>query len=300
MEIEDLRSQTQKRRSPKRRGPRVSVRRIGTVLVTGLVLLVLLGGAGILFFLRQRMVTSEAHEVASYYVLHNDLVYKKIGTDVKLGFFPFGSLGDEASHITYGVSGSSGSGRVEVELAWEDGTWEVTEAVLDGPGGPVWLVTTTEAADDGEYHPDPEAERHLLRGAQLINAGRTQEGIRELSAAIMADDQYAEAWYWRGRAYQEDAQYEAALNDFQRALDLDDNHADAHEGIAYVYGKLGQYEQALPHLDRYVELRPEEGRAWHARGHAHFQLHHTEQARSDATKGCELGYQPACDALQSL
>lgn len=296
MDIDQLRSQTREIAPPRERrsiiGPLLAAVAVGALVIAGVVL----------WLSRSAITGSDAHQVAVTFIEQDEVLARKLGDEITLGFMPRGTVretddGGGEAKIIYSVTGSSAEGRVRVVLERTEGQWELVSAVLDGADGPLSLEVD-ERRDPSL--PSPQAEHHVLRGAQLVNAGRASEGIKELELAVTLDADYADAWYWRGRAHQEMDHWQRAYDDFESAIALDSELADAHEGAAFALGQLDRWEDALPHLDEYVELKPESGEAWLARGHALYKLDRTDEALRDLSKSCDLGHQPGCEARDKI
>ena len=295
MDIDELRSQT------KERAPRRDRRQLVSPILIVVAVIVLVGAGFLLYNAQTSITRSGAHAVAVEFIETSEVLHRKLGGGLEIGLMPIGNVSESTATITYRVTGVDGEARVHVMLGKDGDSWRLDNAIMDdGVTGPLVLVQRQPGDQGDEYRPDPRSERHVLRGAQLVNSGRSQEALKELELAVAADHTNPEAWYWRGRAYQELDQAGPALADFQKTLELSADHTGAHEGAAEVLTGQEQYEQALVHLDRVVELEPEEGYAWHHRGYTQLMLGKAAEARADAEKACSLGFEPGCEALSKL
>ncbi|MBN2797603.1 MAG: tetratricopeptide repeat protein [Deltaproteobacteria bacterium] len=301
MDIDDLRAQA--RPGPPSDPPAAAIgkllSKVAGVTLLAAALIGALGGGAWFWMARQAIVSTEAHEISVAYIEHNEILAQKLGGDLSVGALPVGEVGEDEARITYTITGSKRSAEVNLLLKNTEDGWMIRSAILDeGAGSTLWLVR--EDADQEAGKPDPRSEHHVMRGAQLINAGRSSEGLEELNLAISIDKTNADAWYWRARAFQEAGDFPAAQTDFEQSLALNPALPDAYEGLASVLGEQDLWAEALAQLDHFVALSPDSGMAYHVRSYAQFRLDHLEEARADATRSCELGYQAGCEALAQL
>lgn len=299
MDIDQLRASTRTTPPPEPRESAVGslFKRllIGSAVATAALLL--FGGVGWIWLSRNAIVSTEAHSYAVEFISANEVLRQKLGEPLSVGFFPDGAVSEQEASLIYEVKGSKHDGTVELSLAHGEEGWVVRSAALEeGGGASLWLVRENDHSDG----PDPRAEHLVLRAAQLINAGRSQESFEQLQAAISIDPRHAAAYYWRGRAWQEAHDFPQAQADFEEALRLQEGLADAHEGLAAVLGEQGNWTAALPHLDRAVALSESPAATLHLRSYAHFKLDHLDQARADAQASCDAGYALGCEALSQL
>lgn len=77
--------------------------------------------------------------------------------------------------------------------------------------------------------------------------GQRTPGQTELSA----DD-----WYRRGREYQAQQDYDAAVAAYLEALQRDHALGDAHNALGVTYAQQGRYDEAIAELKQAIELKP--------------------------------------------
>src|SRR5262249_70378 len=82
--------------------------------------------------------------------------------------------------------------------------------------------------------------------------GRHAEALADLDKARRAEPGNAEIYYERGRTYQNQGSYQAALADYQKALELGPNEAGFHNQLAWFLATCPV--QGLRHSKRAVEL----------------------------------------------
>ena len=159
-----------------------------------------------------------------------------------------------------------------------------------------------------------------------------QAAIVAFTEAIALDPAYADAFSRRGRAYTDLKDYPRALEDINRALHLDPRLGRAYIARAKTYVDMGENRRAIEDASEAIRLLPEmpnaytiRGRALNALGEHQKALADYDQAirlsprfpvayagragvrrnlgdrsgaREDATRACDLGFQPACDRIQ--
>lgn len=73
-----------------------------------------------------------------------------------------------------------------------------------------------------------QARDSLNRGLGFLNSGNMEDALRQFTVALSTDSTLAEAYYWRGRAYETRGDRDAAILALSRylSLALDGEHAD--------------------------------------------------------------------------
>jgi regulator of sirC expression with transglutaminase-like and TPR domain len=151
---------------------------------------------------------------------------------------------------------------------------------------------------DSRKDPTVSARKHLVRGYRLYRKGRLNDAVAQYSKAIEMDSKNPEAFYWRGRAWFRMEQYDQAMNDFKRAIALRSGYAEAWDNLAWLYLRRKEYPQAVACLTRSIDLNSNNGWAYHTRGRCYFQMGLLDQALKDASKACQLGFRPGCEAVE--
>lgn len=101
------------------------------------------------------------------------------------------------------------------------------------------------------------ADGHNHAGVKHFQEGRIQEAIQSYSRAILADPEYAAAYYNRGQAYFAHGRPRLAVKDHTRAIELSPNHPQlpvAYAGRAMAYTLLGEDEEAQHDMSKAIEL----------------------------------------------
>ncbi len=121
----------------------------------------------------------------------------------------------------------------------------------------------------------------------------TQRLIRACTAVIRSGHQspenLARAFFNRGRAWADQANYDRAIQDFDQAIRLDPAYPDAfnNRGVAWL-GK-GQMQSAAADFDQAITLDPNYAIAIYNRGLAAQNLGHADEAARYFAKAREVG-----------
>jgi tetratricopeptide (TPR) repeat protein len=104
---------------------------------------------------------------------------------------------------------------------------------------------------------DPE-NRPLLRALadSLLDAGRAEQALTEVDAALAAAPDEAELHEIRGTVLARMGRAEPARAEFEKALELDAKNAAARAGLATLAANAGDVPGAIEHLDAAFELAP--------------------------------------------
>ena len=87
--------------------------------------------------------------------------------------------------------------------------------------------------------------QELQMGVESHRAGNFRDAIEIYSAVITKNKQSAEAYNWRGMAYEEMNQLDQALDDLNEAIRLSPKYADAYNNRGEVYRKKNMLREAL-------------------------------------------------------
>ena len=103
----------------------------------------------------------------------------------------------------------------------------------------------------------PEAEA-LRRGIDLVNRGRYDEAITELTNAIQANPTSARAYYNRGRAYVGKDETNQAIGDYSKAIELNNPEIiqGAYNNRGQAYEKLSDFDHALADYTKGIDVMP--------------------------------------------
>ena len=90
----------------------------------------------------------------------------------------------------------------------------------------------------------------------LHKAGNLKDAIEFYSEAIRKNPKSAEAYNWRGIAYDDLGETDKALQDFSAAIEINNNYADAYNNRGEIYRKKKMYREALNDYSKAVQLEP--------------------------------------------
>ncbi len=163
-------------------------------------------------------------------------------------------------------------------------------ALLAGCGGggtPVPSATPAPTAPPAAT-PTPSADDHVAQGIAHIEAGKLDEAIDELEAAIALNPNHAGAYVQLGNAHYNLGQFEAAVAALQAAAKLDAGNADIHRNLGTAYGKMSQWEEAAAAYQKAIELKPDFGEAYGDLASAYVGLNKLPEAVAAGKKAVEL------------
>lgn len=103
---------------------------------------------------------------------------------------------------------------------------------------------------------------HLKNGRELLNAGKVNEAIAELSAAESADPNSAEIQNLLGVAYGSKGMNDRALKAFEAAVRADKNNAQYLNNYGFLLLQTSDFEAAVKYLKRAAKLSPNDARIW--------------------------------------
>ena len=106
------------------------------------------------------------------------------------------------------------------------------------------------------------AEVHLQNGRELLNAGKVNEAISELTAAQAIDPKSAEIQNLLGVAYGSKGMPDRALKSFEAAVRADKNNAQYQNNYGFLLIQTSNFEGALKQLQRAAKLSPNDARIW--------------------------------------
>ena len=91
---------------------------------------------------------------------------------------------------------------------------------------------------------------------KMQKAGKLTDAIEVYSEVIKKNPKSAEAYNWRGIAYDDLGQTDKALQDFSKAIEISPNYADAHNNRGEIYRKKQMNREAITDYMRAVQLEP--------------------------------------------
>lgn len=107
---------------------------------------------------------------------------------------------------------------------------------------------------------------YLVGGRDLLNAGKLNEAIAELSLAVSNNPDSGETHNLLGLAFEQKGLRARALKSFEEAVRLNGDDAEYTNNLGYLLYKTGEYEEATKHLKRAAKLAPGNSRIWNNLG----------------------------------
>ncbi len=103
------------------------------------------------------------------------------------------------------------------------------------------------------------ASAHHWYARHLAQAGRTEEALREISAALSDEPLSPTIRVAKGRILFLARRYEPAIQPCRHALELEPNFASAYQVLGQIYTQMGDFAQAIEATQKYVELSQTSG-----------------------------------------
>ncbi len=91
----------------------------------------------------------------------------------------------------------------------------------------------------------------------LYGLGRYEEALLELDAVVKENPRYAEAYLYRGRAWNKLGNLPEAEADWKRAVEADHDYAAAYLELASLFGQKDPRTDAVPYLRQLILLEPD-------------------------------------------
>ena len=132
------------------------------------------------------------------------------------------------------------------------------------------------------------AEAYYYRGrAECDN----DKAIADFSKVLELDPNWDDVYYWRGRMYFDKSDYDEALMDFSKAIELDPNWMLAYQHRAMTYEAKGQDDKAIADYSKAIRLDPNLARTSFERGLPYSDGHYKEKlARAYYRRGLVYDY----------
>lgn len=115
-----------------------------------------------------------------------------------------------------------------------------------------------------------------------------KEAIESYNKAIELNPRYADAYRYRGEAYDEMGEYDKALEDYNKACQLNPKDPFAFQSRGNLYKKLDLYVEALEDYEMAIQLDPLCGSPYEKRGDVYAELQNYNKALDDYAKAIEL------------
>ena len=145
----------------------------------------------------------------------------------------------------------------------------------------------------------PPGPRALLKGQQLIEAGKYEKAIARLQQAAQLLPTNAQAWNHLGLAYHGNGQLLPAIRAYRQALTLDNSLSAARFNLGCAYLDHNEPAPAIEQLTSFTYVQPNVPDGWIKLGTAQFRTNRLETAERSFHVALDLQTNN-CEALNGL
>lgn len=122
----------------------------------------------------------------------------------------------------------------------------------------------------------------VSKADQQFQAGNYDEAIKLYTEHLVLNPSNVIALYNRGRAYEENKEFEKALADFEKVLEIDQGHVQANLSMAMdLYFRQNDYANSVKYLNNAVDRDKNNAKAYTLRGKAYQRLGDANKAEKD-------------------
>lgn len=125
-------------------------------------------------------------------------------------------------------------------------------------------------------------------GMDFYVKAKYREAIESYNKAIELNPRYANAYLYRGNAYEAIEEYDQALEDYNKACQLNPMDLFAFKNRGGLYKKLKLYDKALKDFERAIQLDPLYESPYEERGNVYAEVKNYDKALDDYAKAIEL------------
>ena len=133
-----------------------------------------------------------------------------------------------------------------------------------------------------------EAVKFYNEGAVHYNNGNYYEAIERFTKAIEIDTNYADAYNYRGMAYDSNDDYDEAIKDYDEAIRLDEKNYVYHNYRGMAYYHKGEYDEAIKNYNEAIRLNPNYISYYDNRGNAYYRKGEYDEAIKNYDKALSL------------
>lgn len=184
-----------------------------------------------------------------------------------------------------------GAGRPEVALALataHDQLAQAQEALA-------YAQRAMSGLDDGNQ----VVTARFIAGRAYYRLGDYDAAGQEFRAVLQARPSEAAAYMWAGLAAYQQSDYQTAVSSFERAVQLNPNSVEARANLGAAYLAAQRYQDAENVYSLLVSQNARDVEALYNLGWALYSQNRRSGAQEAWVSSCELGYQPACAAINN-
>jgi tetratricopeptide (TPR) repeat protein len=130
---------------------------------------------------------------------------------------------------------------------------------------------------------------YFTMGRNLMGERRYQEAISFFDKVIQSDPSFAEAYVYKGHAYNLLGEYRRAVEAYGRAVALDPKNSDTFVNQGSALYHMQDYKNAIASYDRAIGFDPQNAYAYFSRGSARAKLDDFRAAIRDFDRAVALG-----------
>ena len=144
----------------------------------------------------------------------------------------------------------------------------------------------------------PEFYDAYMQLGLLTSKKKTPEAPQYFDNAIRLDSTSAEAWYAKGKYFQDQKQYEEAKKIYRKLIQVSPQNDDAFFNLGFILILQDSIEKAHRHFDFAVRVKPTRADSYYYRGLCAYELGDVAKARADLSQ-C-LALDPENELAQDL
>jgi tetratricopeptide (TPR) repeat protein len=118
------------------------------------------------------------------------------------------------------------------------------------------LIVSCSTQPPAATTPTSDVNAMIRNGMQLLENGKTDKAIEELSKAVALNSASAKPHNFLGMAFFNKKDYLKAGEQFQKAIDIDGNFASAYNNLGGVDILMEKYDDAIEHFGKAIALDP--------------------------------------------
>lgn len=139
----------------------------------------------------------------------------------------------------------------------------------------------------------------FIAGRALYRSGDYSAADEQLQEVLEARPNEPEAQLWSGLTAYQLGDYGRAVRSFERAVQLSPNSVEARVNLGAGYLAAQRYEEAESVYQLLVTQNASDNESFYNLGWALYSQDRRGAARDAWVSSCQLGYQPACDAIST-
>ena len=146
----------------------------------------------------------------------------------------------------------------------------------------------------------PSYEAYFNRGITFEKMGQLDKSIADYDRAIALNPSRYEAYQAGGKLYGKMGLFEKAIEYFNRYIAINPNHAESYNNRGLCYAYIGEDDRALKDFNKAIAMDQAMAVTYRNRGNLYLRTGRRELAFPDFQKACDLGNEPACNALKAI